>query len=124
MKHVTYAGKSLLVDDTTADLLMEYARVLALEIGSDTVTARAVGSDGNEVEATFLLNQSTVMVAESTHSSMAAPSNADAADYMRTLIDLRLSPPLVQPEELDRETSATDFDLVQTSGELPNERGK
>lgn len=86
MKHVTYAEKSLLVDDDAADALIEYARVLADNGGADTVTLRAVSPDGNTVEATFLLNASTVLMIESTNSELSPPGNDDIATELRDRI--------------------------------------
>jgi hypothetical protein len=105
MKHVTYADKSLLVDDDTADCLLEYARVLGMNGGADTVMVRAVGADGNEVEATFLLNSSTEMMAETASANMRPPANPDAVAYMREQIDLAITPPTAKPEPLADVTS-------------------
>jgi hypothetical protein len=86
MKHVTYAKKSLLVDDDAADALIEYARVLADSGSADTVTLRAISPDGNTVDATFLLNASTVLMIESTNSELSAPSNEDITAELRDRI--------------------------------------
>ena len=40
MKHVTFGDKSLLMGDSAADTLMEYARMLAQSGGADSVTLR------------------------------------------------------------------------------------
>jgi hypothetical protein len=86
MKHVKYADKALLVDDDTADALIEYARVLADNGGADTVTLRAISPDGNTVEATFLLNGSTVLMIESTNSEVSPPRNDDITAELRDRI--------------------------------------
>ncbi|MGH1548022.1 hypothetical protein ACRAWB_02115 [Leifsonia poae] len=83
MKHVTYGDKSLLVGDEAADLLMSYATVLGRNNSTDSVTLRAMGVDGNEVDATFLLNPSTTMVIESTNGSGSEPDNELVVEYMR-----------------------------------------
>lgn len=60
MKHVMYANKSLLMGDEAADLLAEYAAALAEYGHADNVVLRAVGADGTEVDATFVLNSSSM----------------------------------------------------------------
>lgn len=87
MKHVTFAEKSLLVGDEAADLLLEFARLIGQRGGSDLVTMRAIGPDGNDVDATFLINASTVMMAETASAQLSEPDNADAEDYMSARID-------------------------------------
>jgi hypothetical protein len=97
MKHVTYANKSLLMDDDAADLLAEYAAVLGTNDQADAVHVRAIGSDGNEVDATIVLNSSSDLVIESTNSSAEAPDNDAAVAYMRDAVLRISSPPNVQP---------------------------
>ncbi len=87
MKHVTFAEKSLLVGDEAADLLLEFARLIGQRGGSDLVTMHAIGPDGNDVDATFLINASTVMMAETASEQLSEPDNADAEDYMSARID-------------------------------------
>lgn len=93
MKHLTYADKSLLVDDEAADSIMEYARALGAAGKTDTVDLRAIGSDGNEVVATFLLNAGTEMIAETASSTAKLPANVEVVDYMREQTQLLLQPP-------------------------------
>ena len=83
MKHVTYSDKSLLVGDIAADLLMRYAAALANTNGADTVDIRAIGSDGADVVATFLLDAGAPMMAETSTASVKEPDNAEAEVYMR-----------------------------------------
>lgn len=87
MKHVTFAEKSLLVGDEAADLLLEFARLIGQRGGSDLVTMHAIGPDGNDVDATFLINASTVMMAETASARLTEPENADAEGYMSARID-------------------------------------
>jgi hypothetical protein len=87
MKHVTYAEKSLLVGDEAAELLMSYATVLGRNNSTDSVTLRAIGMDGNEVEATFLLNPSSDLMVESTNSTAAKPDNELVEEYMRERVN-------------------------------------
>ncbi|KQZ86062.1 hypothetical protein ASD56_07305 [Microbacterium sp. Root166] len=99
MKHVTYAEKSLLMDDEAADSLLEYARVLALASRADTVSVRAIGSDGNTVDAAFLLNEASIMIVESTNSTVEAPDNREAVQYMQERIDRLRNPRGAEAEE-------------------------
>ena len=83
MKHVTIADKSLLVGDAVADALVRYAALLGQRNSADTVTIRSIGVDGEQVDAVFLLNSGTVMMAESTNSTLPEPDNNDALAYMQ-----------------------------------------
>jgi hypothetical protein len=111
VKHVTYSEKSLLMDDDAADALLEYARLLGEASRSDTVTVRAIGADGNTVDAAFLLNQSSVMMVESTNSTVVPPENSEAVRYMQERIDQLNRPPEVQADEAGGEYSYGDLDL-------------
>ena len=106
MKHISYADKTLFLDDDTADVLLEYAGLVAAQQGGDTVTVRAIGQDGNEVDATFVLNAATNMVAESTNSVVTPPSNDVPVEYMREKISLIRNPPPARP--LDEAPLASD----------------
>lgn len=96
MKHVSYADKPVLVGDDAADTLIEYARVLAEHREADTVTLRAVSPDGNTVEATYLLNPSTILMIETTNSELEPPDNDEAVRRMRNRIEALERP--VSPE--------------------------
>ena len=87
MKHVTYSEKSLLVGDDAADLLIQYAALLGRRAGSDVVTLHAIGADGNDVDASLLLNASTILMVESASTSATEPQNQAAVDYLRLRID-------------------------------------
>lgn len=99
MKHVTYADKTMLIDDEAADCLLEYARALGSAGMTDTVTLRGIGMDGNEIDATFLLNSGTELVAQTTHSALVGPTNDDAVEYMRKHTRLIVAPPAGRPME-------------------------
>jgi hypothetical protein len=86
MKHVMMADKSLLIGDDAADTLVEYAALVARIGSGDSVTLRAIGVDGEEVAATFLLNSGTVMMAQSTFSNLPEPDNSENIAYMRSRI--------------------------------------
>ena len=70
MKHLTYADKSLLIDDATADALLEYAALLARVGDADSVSVSAYSADGQTVEATLLLDAGAPIMSETTHSTM------------------------------------------------------
>jgi hypothetical protein len=82
MKRITFGDKSLLVGDTAADALLEYAAVLATGAKGDTVEIQAISSDGNEVTATFLLGPGVTMMAETASTKLPEPDNAVALAYM------------------------------------------
>jgi hypothetical protein len=86
VKHLTVADKSLLVGDDAADLLVEYAKLLGQVSSADSIDLHAIGADGDEVVATFLLNSGVTLVAESTTSQLAEPDNSKAEQYMHTQI--------------------------------------
>ena len=110
MKHVTFGEKSLLMGDDAADSLIDYARLLAIASSADTVTVRAIGADGNTVDAAFLLNQSTVLVVESTNSTMVPPQNDEAVRYMEERMDRLTNPRSAPPEDPDDILHLEDFD--------------
>ncbi|MGO4594568.1 hypothetical protein AB4Z18_12180 [Leifsonia sp. 2TAF2] len=92
MKHVTYADKSLLVGDEAADLLMSYATALGQTGGTDAVTLRAIGVDGNEVEATFLLSPAVVLMVETASTTATEPDNIGAVRYLRERVEALAEP--------------------------------
>lgn len=81
------AEKSLLIGDEVASLLVQYAVLVAKSGSADAVQLHAVGVDGEEVIATLLLNGGTVLIAESTGSSLPEPDNGALADYLRSKLD-------------------------------------
>jgi hypothetical protein len=113
MKHVTFGDKSLLMGDDAADCLLEYSRLLADSSGADTVTVRAIGTDGNTVDAAFLLNENSILVVESTNSATEAPGNDEAVRYMQERIDSLRNPPQAQTEEARGISQFDDIDLSQ-----------
>ena len=62
------------------------------------MTVHAIGVDGNEVDATFLLNPSTVMMVETANTGVEEPDNEYAVEYMRERVKA-----LTQPFELHTE---------------------
>jgi hypothetical protein len=111
MKHVTFAEKSLLVDDETADTLLEYAAALARRREADAVEIHAFSSDGDEVTATLLLDAGAPIMAETAQTSMQGPDNEPALAYMREQL-ARLSPVAVNPGEIRGIGSYDDLDLL------------
>lgn len=94
MKHVIYAEKSLLMGDEVVDLMMEYAVLLARQSSADSVDVEAIGTDGAEVTATFLIGPATIMVAETARTAIPEPDNDSAEAYLKEQISLIKSPPL------------------------------
>jgi hypothetical protein len=86
VKHITISDKSFLIGDEVADLLVRYAALLGKIHSADSVRIRAIGIDGEAVDADFLLNSGTVLMAESSRSQLPEPDNGDAVEYMRERI--------------------------------------
>lgn len=81
------AEKSLLIGNEATDLLTSYAALLARIPSGDAVTLRAIGVDGAEVEATFVLNSGTVLMAESSSSTLQEPDNSEGIAYLRERLE-------------------------------------
>ncbi len=112
MKHVMYAEKSLLMDDASAEALIDYAAALASIGDADTVRLRAMGDDGNEVEVSFLLNSATVLIIESASAALELMPNDEAVAHMRDRIDRIRNPRPAQPQERV-ESTEFDFDEIR-----------
>jgi hypothetical protein len=83
MKHVLMADRSLLLGDEAADLLLDYA-VLVAQLGrGDGVRLNAIGADGEHVAVAVLLNSGSSMLLESSVSTLPEPDNAGAIAYLR-----------------------------------------
>lgn len=87
MKRVTYDDATYLIATDAAEALSEYARVLAHAGSADAVTLRCLSSDGDAVQATFLLHAHTPLLVEPTSCELDAPDNADAIGELRDRID-------------------------------------
>jgi hypothetical protein len=111
MQHITFADKSLLLGDDAAMVLLEYAAALAAKDLADTVTMNAISSDGDAVEATFLLNSGTPLMAESSTAEIPEPDNADTIARMVESIRLLKFPPHAIAEARDE----SDFDSPMDS---------
>jgi hypothetical protein len=99
MKHISFADKTVFVDDEAADCLVEYAALLGAEHTADSVRVRGIGQDGNEVEVDLVLNAATNLASESTNSAVQPPTNEAAVAYMRNRMDAIRNPPPIEPSD-------------------------
>lgn len=101
VKRISFADRTILIDDETSDCLIEYAALLGAEQSADTVRicGIGIGQDGDDVEADFVLNAASNLIAESTHSALQPPANPEAISYMREMINLLRVGPRAQPAE-------------------------
>ncbi|WP_104176432.1 hypothetical protein [Cryobacterium sp. Y50] len=83
MMNLTFVGKSLLVGDEVAELVVEYAAMLARSGGVDTVRLMAYSVGGDDVQALLLLSQGAPIMAETSHTDRPEPDNRDIVSYMR-----------------------------------------
>lgn len=88
MKRITYVDTSVLVGDAAADTLLEYAATLARHHSADALELEALGSDGDGITATFLLDSGASLLAASSRSLLPEPDNSIAIHYMRERIEL------------------------------------
>jgi hypothetical protein len=98
MRHLTVESKDLLIGDEAAEVLAEYAALVANQGAGDRVDVHAISSDGDEVVATIVLSSGTTLLTETVHSSLPEPDNAEVIAYMRSKIQHTKSPPSVKPE--------------------------
>lgn len=111
MKLVTYADKSMLIDDPAADALLAYAAAVARAHTADTVRLHAVGTDGHQVEATFLLGEGAHLMAETAPPSVVDLPNHEAVEYMKQRMKtLRVER---QRSSLAADANPDDFSLRQ-----------
>jgi hypothetical protein len=101
MKHLTVESKDLLIGDEVADVLTEYAALIADRGMGDNVELHAVSSDGDEVMATIVLSSGTTLLIETSHNTLPEPENSEAVAYMRDRIKKVTTPPPVKPAEMD-----------------------
>lgn len=80
---LSFVGKSLLVGDEVAELVLEYAAALIRSGGADTVRLTAYGAGGDEVQAVLLLSQGVSVMAETSKTDKPEPDNRDIVSYMR-----------------------------------------
>jgi hypothetical protein len=99
MMHLTFADKSLLVGDVVADLLVEYAAVLAQAGEADSVSVTAYSADGQKVTAKFALTEGAALLVESTETDLPDPENGEAEMYLREQIMSRKASAPAPPED-------------------------
>ena len=74
------------------------------------MTLRSISTDGNTVEASFLLDASTVLMVESTNSDVEAPDNTEAVQDIKERIDA-----ITRPVSVDsQEPPYIDYDLPES----------
>jgi hypothetical protein len=109
MKFLTYADRSVLIGNEAADTLIEYSAVLADTGHADSVELNALGTDGDDIVASFVLGTGTNLMAESTSSRLPEPDNAIGVHHMKDKIDELSSPHYIKPDtESLGETTAFD----------------
>jgi ethanolamine utilization protein EutP (predicted NTPase) len=111
MKHLTFADKSLITGDDAADLIVEYAAVLAQHQDADTVDINAYSSDGQQVSAKLLLDVGAPVMAETTNTDLPEPDNAEAVTYMREQIMRRTAPVAIEPSDVTMPSHYDELDL-------------
>jgi hypothetical protein len=99
MKHITYAEKSLLLGNDTADALLDYAAALATVGRGESVTVHAISSDGDEVDATFLLGAGAPLMAETTTNTLPEPDNDATVHAIRADLQRMQHPDPVEPSD-------------------------
>ena len=99
MKHVTYSDKNLMVGDAAADALIAYATALAIARTADSVQINALGTEGEPVVATFLLDTGAPLMVETSPSTLDEPDNDEATAYMIQRTEQLTSPKSVSPED-------------------------
>ncbi|WP_348788770.1 hypothetical protein [Leifsonia sp. NPDC080035] len=67
--------------------MIRYAALLASFGCTDVVTLRGIGSDGNEVEASFLLSPAVELMVETASTTSTEPENHLAAGYLHEKIE-------------------------------------
>ena len=97
MKHITYQGSSWFVDDETADLIVEYAVLLAQRETADSVDIAALDDLGNSQRVTMILGPATMVTVETSSSELEPPDNGDLIARVRERIRQYVSPPKAMP---------------------------
>jgi hypothetical protein len=95
MRTIAYLSQVLVTDDAIAELVLEYARTLAVHSTSDTVTIPVVDADGAITSVELLIGPASQMM---TGSSEHDPVDLDAAS---TLSALQAKINRLEPEPLD-----------------------
>lgn len=93
MKRIIYGETSWLVGDDAADTVLLYAVELAQRDSAASVDLTVLDGAGAEQTVKFLIGPATMMMAETTWSSLPEPDNSTAVDRMRELLELMVHPP-------------------------------
>jgi hypothetical protein len=101
MKHLTVESKNLLIGDEAADLLTQYAAIVADQGRGDRVDLHAISGDGDEVTTTIVLSAGTTFLTETAHNSLPEPDNTDAIAYMREQIQRATTPPNAVADDME-----------------------
>ena len=107
MKHLTYSNTSLYVGDEVAEVLLNYAAMLASNNQADTVELQVAETGGDEVLATLLLDGGTLLMTETTASAAPEPDNAKAIAYMKKRMTA------LKPPKPVADAGLPDFDEMQ-----------
>jgi hypothetical protein len=100
MKRICYANSDFLTDDAVADVLMEYARVLAVVGSADVVEVPGVDREGTTREYRLVIGPASQLLSATTD-DMAVPLDLAAVDDLRDRARRRLP---------------TSFEVADTSG--------
>jgi hypothetical protein len=98
VKKVIYADSSQIVGDEVAAVMLEYAAALASSQAAEPVTFRAVGAEGAEEDASFLLGPASQIAVEEAEPGD-EPDNSAAIAFMRQRISALGSGARPQTEE-------------------------
>ena len=107
---MNFGTKSFLLDDDTADTLMEYAALITASGDAETVILNALGSDGDNIEVQLLLSAGAPLVAETASAELPVPDNTDVVEHMKAAIARSREPHMIRPETADSGTY-NDLDL-------------
>ena len=88
MKNLVYGEVQFLVDDESADAIVDYAVLMAKTGSADSVTLYVIGPDGNREQTKFAIGPASMVSAETTRSELEQPDNSAAIEYMRKKTEL------------------------------------
>lgn len=97
MKSITYAEKSWLLGDAAADIVVEYAVLLARTNSADSVDVNALSPSGESHRLTLVIGPATMMTSASEENAGEEPDNEDAVAVIRERIRVITDPPISLP---------------------------
>ncbi len=97
MRHLRVESKDLLIGDEVADLLTQYAALVADHGRGDRVHLHAISSDGDETHVTLVLSSGTTLLTETAHTQLPEPDNTETVTYLRQRVEQLGAPPPIQP---------------------------